>query len=292
MIKPLVSVCLVTYNQEQFIRNCLESIVSQKTSFDFEIIVYDDASTDSTPEIINEFSKRYSFIRAVLRKINVGAFQNFIDCHSAATSEFVCHCDGDDYWLQNKLEKQVAYMQNNPGCNVLWHRVKFLDSNGNLRDDNLRDEILSLNFSKYDLAALGTIAVHSSKMYRKRQYNYGVKGIPYIDYALNIMDAGDGYAKVLDHDALGVYRLGLGVSSSGMKTKQLYIQCYKTLVKKDKNLKMYCTANALTKLIGALKNARMQEVRIFMPVVMNLSFFSALGYLYKRRNIIKMASLK
>jgi len=292
MKTPLVSVCVVTYNQEAVLRNCLESIVAQEADFKFEVIVFDDASTDATPEIIKEFTLKYSFVRAVLRNKNVGAFQNFIECHSSSTAKLVCHCDGDDYWLPGKLKKQVDYMSKHPECNILWHKVKLLDSQGNLREDNLRKEILSKHFDKYDLSALGTIGVHSSKMYRKRGQFNDIEGVPCIDYALNIIDVHDGYAKILDSEALGVYRLGIGVSSSGLKTKVLYTKCYKALVKRDKRLKKYFVANALVKVIAALKNFRIREALIFIPTIIDVSVLSAIFYVIRNRNVIKMASLR
>ena len=55
----LVSVCCTVYNHEKYLRNCLESIVMQKTNFEFEVLVHDDASTDCSADIIREYEKRY-----------------------------------------------------------------------------------------------------------------------------------------------------------------------------------------------------------------------------------------
>src|SRR5690554_315390 len=71
MRKPLVTVFCITYNHKRFIRPCLESLVNQKCEFPYEIIIYDDASTDGTREIIMEFQERYpDLIRPVLREEN------------------------------------------------------------------------------------------------------------------------------------------------------------------------------------------------------------------------------
>src|SRR5450759_3411095 len=68
---PKVSVCVVTYNQEKFIRQCLQSIVDQETDCDFEVIVGDDCSTDGTRDIVREFAERYpTMIKVILQDTN------------------------------------------------------------------------------------------------------------------------------------------------------------------------------------------------------------------------------
>ena len=99
---PKVSVCMVTYNQEKYIRQCLQSIIDQKTNFDFEVLVSDDCSTDSTRKIILEFASNYpKIVKPRFRERNVGALENFVLIHNAARSEYVAHCDGDDLFLPN-----------------------------------------------------------------------------------------------------------------------------------------------------------------------------------------------
>ena len=69
---PLVSVCMVSYNQEVYVRQALDSVLMQKTDFPFEVIVSDDCSKDSTPAILQEYEKRYSGkVRIILGKTNL-----------------------------------------------------------------------------------------------------------------------------------------------------------------------------------------------------------------------------
>ena len=71
--KTKVSVCVVTYNQEKYIRKCLQSIIDQKADFDFEIIIADDCSTDNTPTIIQEFYAKYpEIVKPIFREKNIG----------------------------------------------------------------------------------------------------------------------------------------------------------------------------------------------------------------------------
>ena len=67
---PLASIRCLTYNHEQYIRQCLDGFVMQKTNFPFEIIIHDDASTDKTAEIIREYAEKYSNIHAILETEN------------------------------------------------------------------------------------------------------------------------------------------------------------------------------------------------------------------------------
>jgi len=122
--RPLVSVCIQTYNQESFISTCIDSILSQKTSFPFEIIIGEDDSSDRTREICIQYSKKHpDKIRLFLRDqkdrifingVKTGRF-NFLENLKSSRGDYICLCDGDDYWTDNqKLEKQFQFLTKNP----------------------------------------------------------------------------------------------------------------------------------------------------------------------------------
>ncbi|MFZ1246737.1 MAG: glycosyltransferase, partial [Azonexus sp.] len=120
---PKASVCVITYNQEAYIRECLQSIVDQMTDFDFEVIVGDDCSCDGTREAVIEFAERYpGKIVPLLYPHKVGGTQNFISVHNRAAGKYVAHIDGDDIALPGKLQAQVNYLEAHPDCSVVWHR--------------------------------------------------------------------------------------------------------------------------------------------------------------------------
>lgn len=126
MTPPLVSVCVVTYNHELYIERCLRSIVAQQFEFNFEVIVGDDASTDSSPEIIQKIQKEYpNLIFPVLRTSNIGPHKNFIDVFQRARGEFIAYCEGDDYWLDsNKLTLQLSILNASPSVNICFHPAR------------------------------------------------------------------------------------------------------------------------------------------------------------------------
>lgn len=112
----LVTVCMICYNQEQYISRAIESIVNQKTTFSFELLVSDDKSTDKTVNVIREYKEKYpKIIRLLERTSNIGAIPNFVDTLNKATGKYIAFCEGDDFWIdKNKLQKQVDALENNP----------------------------------------------------------------------------------------------------------------------------------------------------------------------------------
>ena len=91
-----------------------------------EIIVADDASTDATPAIIQEYAGRYPHLfRPILRPQNLGLNANLTGALSAARGEYLALCEGDDYWIDPmKLSKQVAFLDRHPETAVCFHPVR------------------------------------------------------------------------------------------------------------------------------------------------------------------------
>lgn len=123
MCNVAVSVCVMSYNHERYIRQCLDGIVMQKVTFPFEIRVHDDASTDSSQDIIKEYQERFpDIVKPILQSHNQYSenpriFKRFIlpECEG----KYVAFCEGDDYWTDPlKLQKQVEYMEAHPGCSM------------------------------------------------------------------------------------------------------------------------------------------------------------------------------
>lgn len=130
--KPLVSVCCITYNHEQFIVNAIDSFLAQKTSFPFEIIIRDDCSTDNTTAIVQKYTKEYpNVIKAVIEKENqyskgVGVLPA---SYKHAIGKYVAICEGDDFWISdNKLEIQANYMESNNAVQLSFHDAITINS--------------------------------------------------------------------------------------------------------------------------------------------------------------------
>lgn len=125
MKDPLVSILCVTYNHGEFIRSCLDSLVSQKCDFHFEILIHDDASTDGTQAVITEFQEKYSeVVKPILQTENQWSKKaggiNLRFNYPRAKGKYIALCDGDDYWIgEDRLQKQISFLENHPQFNLV-----------------------------------------------------------------------------------------------------------------------------------------------------------------------------
>lgn len=118
---PVVSVNMITYNHEPYIRQAIEGVMMQKTDFEFELIIGEDCSQDKTREICFEYQKKYpDKIRVLWWHENVsklGGNSRRVRAHSRG--EFIALCEGDDYWIDPlKLQKQVDVMRKHPNVGI------------------------------------------------------------------------------------------------------------------------------------------------------------------------------
>lgn len=224
-LQPKVSVCVVTYNQEQYIAQCLQSIVEQEVSFNFEIIVSDDGSTDDTQKIILNFANKHPFIRPIFHDNNIGALKNFIFAHRQAKSEYVAHIDGDDYILPNKLQSQVDYLDAHEYISFAAHAARVIGDTKVIGNSHSYPEVGSIE----DLLKLGTYFINSSVMYRKSNEFNHPEGFEAVDFYLHIERASKGNI-YLDKRVLGCYReheQGISkVSTYKIKIENCYFDAY------------------------------------------------------------------
>jgi glycosyltransferase involved in cell wall biosynthesis len=137
---PTVSVCVVTYQHAQFIRQTIEGALAQRADFAFEIVIGDDGSTDGTREICLEYAaRRPQDLRVSVRDRHPAlpggtaahVARNFIMTLRELKGEFVALCEGDDYWTDpTKLQRQVEYLRANPDCVGCFHDAKLVDGQG------------------------------------------------------------------------------------------------------------------------------------------------------------------
>ena len=139
----LVSILCTAYNHEQYIRSALESFVSQKTGFAFEVLVNDDASSDGTAAIIREYEEKYpEIIRPFYQKENqfskgIGyIYENIFYPH--ARGKYFAFCEGDDYWTdESKLQRQVDFLESHPDYSACVHNTTLHYCNGSRPDELL-----------------------------------------------------------------------------------------------------------------------------------------------------------
>ena len=153
-----VTIRCITYNQKDYIRQCLDGFVMQRTNFRFEAIVHDDASTDGTDEIVREYAEKYpDIIKPIFETENQyskhdGSLGRIMNAHTRG--QYVAFCEGDDYWTDPlKLQKQADFLDANPQCSLTYHACKNVFSTpckiNSLTGDNVKE-----SYSEVDLATL------------------------------------------------------------------------------------------------------------------------------------------
>lgn len=203
----MISICMITYNHENFLRSSIDGVLLQKTKFPFEIIIGDDCSTDGTRLIIDEYVKEYpDIIKKVYQDKNVGANKNFISIWHLCRQKYIALCEGDDYWTDPyKLQKQVDFLEQNPDYVICFTDVMFSDERSNVEKVNKRSD--REDFDIYDLIEKNYVSTLTT-VYR----NVGVKlkedfcKLKVGDWPMHILHAQSGKVKRLPI-VTGVYRI-------------------------------------------------------------------------------------
>lgn len=133
MKDPKLSVILITYNHEKYIRKALDSVLSQKTDFPFEVVIGDDCSPDDTKNIVREYQKNYpDQVRLVHREKNTGRpTLNVYETTMKCRGQYLAYLEGDDYWTDTKkLQKQMDFLESHPEYIACTHSHKMIDDAG------------------------------------------------------------------------------------------------------------------------------------------------------------------
>jgi len=151
----LASVCCLTYNHEDYIRDAIDGFLSQETDFPFEVIIHDDASTDRTADIIHDYAKRYpGIIRPIIQTENQFSKGGLIALRFVfpkAQGKYIAICEGDDFWTdKTKLQQQVSFLEDNPEYVIAYTDCKPFDESGVLNRDygGATEDLSSLDLKK------------------------------------------------------------------------------------------------------------------------------------------------
>lgn len=129
-LTPTVSVIMITYNHEKYIKQAIEGVLMQKCNFEIELIIANDCSTDKTDEIVQNIlnsDSRSSIIKYVNHSTNIGMMPNFLDALKKAKGKYIAICEGDDYWVNSgKLEQQLEVLEQNLDSSVCFHATKYI----------------------------------------------------------------------------------------------------------------------------------------------------------------------
>ncbi len=141
----MVSVIMTAYNNRRFVRQAIESVLMQKVNFRYEIIITDDASSDGTADIINEYAEKYpNIVNALCRRKNAGSLKNIIYCRSCSKGKYMANLECDDYWTDEfKLQKQIDFLEMNTEYSMCFTNV-----------DVIRDNTRIIPYARRDISSL------------------------------------------------------------------------------------------------------------------------------------------
>jgi glycosyltransferase involved in cell wall biosynthesis len=167
-----VSICMVAYNHERFIAQAIESVMMQIADFDYELVIGEDKSTDTTREICLAYQAQYpDKIRVLTPEVNLGMMRNFAQTYAACTGEYVALLDGDDYWTSpTKLQTQVTALDANSDYTMCFTRAACFNNETNEVLYYLplkpREDVTIYDFLQYNPFATCTVMLRKTSFQR------------------------------------------------------------------------------------------------------------------------------
>lgn len=222
----LVSICCITYNHEKYIKDALDSFLMQKTNFNFEILIHDDASTDDTAVIIKEYEKKYpEIIKPIYQKENqYSQGKNVLTIiFKEAKGKYIAICEGDDYWIDPyKLQKQFDYMKKNEECGLCFHGVKVINAKSGKKLGEIKAASESRIISTSEIILGGGGFIGTNSIFSKREILQNLpeffKKSPVGDYPIQIITSSKNYAYFIN-EVMSVYRTNVNNSWTSQEFK-------------------------------------------------------------------------
>ena len=210
---PAVSVCIITFNHEQFIRQAVESALAQTTTFDYEIVVGDDASTDATSQILAELERAHApRLRVHRRPHNLGVGGNLAATLLECRGKYIALLEGDDYWIdEQKLQLQHDLLETHREYAICFHPVRAVREGSAEAYRSPRGRV-PRRTSLVDLIERGTYIPTASVMFRNRAgegFPDWYSGLRIADLPLHVINARHGDIALIDR-IMAVYRLHPG----------------------------------------------------------------------------------
>lgn len=205
--KPKISVCVVTYNQERYIKDCLLSVLTQAYDVALEVLVGDDGSTDGTPQIVRDIAEKHPGLVTLFRhERNLGPSANYQYLIERSTGNYIAHLDGDDYWMPGKLQAQAAFLEKHAECMAVYSNAVLMNEAKDILGafNRQQPEVFDLDH----LFEKGNFLNHSSLLYRQkaREVILDIQP-PFIDYRIHLRLAALGKLGFVNQ-MLVAYRVG------------------------------------------------------------------------------------
>ncbi len=205
-----VSVAMITFNHEKYIREAIEGVLMQKTNFQYELVIGEDHSTDGTREICCEYaSLNPGIIRILPSDTNLGIMLNFSRTLRECSGKYIAICEGDDYWTDpTKLQKQVDFLNANPSFVGCFHNTEERYEDGILSSFLYVKLKYAQSISFNDLSYANLMPTCSLVFINKNIRNLPdwFQELPIGDWPLNLINAQYGNFWYIPH-VMGIHRL-------------------------------------------------------------------------------------
>ena len=224
---PRISVIMPAYNAEKTIESAIESVLRQ-TFTDFELIVINDCSKDKTGEIIRTFAERDSRVAVIENEKNSGVSYSRNTGIARAAGEWIAFLDSDDMWREDKLERQLRTLEENPESVVSYTASSFIDSEGNPFDYVMEAEERTVysTLLRKNLMSCSSVMIKASVMKGLRMPSDRMHEDYYV--WLTVLRDG-GYACGVNEPML-IYRLSANSkSSSRIKSAKMLYNTYRAV---------------------------------------------------------------
>jgi glycosyltransferase involved in cell wall biosynthesis len=221
-----VSVLMPTYNHEKFVSQAIESVLMQRTRFDYEIVVGEDCSTDRTPFIVQEIQVAHrDKVVVVSSANNIGPQRNFVRTFAACRGEYIALLEGDDFWTSpDKLQKQVDFLDTYTDCTTVFHDFIVVQGNGAPGESIISPPGRKARYQLQDIVRLNFIGT-ATVMFRKSVYSEFPQAffrVKFADWILHVLSAEQGNLGYLGGEPMAAYRRHTGALCS---SRDLLWQC-------------------------------------------------------------------
>jgi len=243
-----VSVLVMTYNHGKLIRQAIDSVLAQHSSFDYEIVISEDCSTDGTRETVMEYGTRFpDRIRLLLSERNLNSLAVVSRGIRACRGEFIALLDGDDYWTNPaKLQLQVEFLDSHPECSACFHNATavYPESDRAAHDWTARGQ---KDFMTLQDIWRGNPIATSSLMFRSGLYElppwYDRMPMPITDWPLHVLNAEHGTIGYIDH-VMSAYRIHGGGTYSRLDELTKLEKRFAFYRQMNRNMNYRCDASA------------------------------------------------
>ena len=299
-----VSVFLVTYNQERYIRKAIESILKQKVDFDYEVIVGEDCSTDATPIVCDEFAEKYPFVKVFHHKPNKGLVKNWEFVLSHCSGDYVAMLEGDDYWIdEQKMQKQADWLDKHPDVSIVCSNIEVVYEGNDCRKENIFPRREERVYSSSEVLK-DWIVLTSSVMFRNSHKQITYPRAIYINDTYTFLQImrngkcflfGDAMTAYRRHDK-NITRTELDIQSDVKWAKQytffarhLYSRDLRTIASKREDEWLRCVVNAPAETKGVL-SCRIRYIQkhplLFFSsfLVTTILYYSPIRHFVKRKS--------